>query len=390
MSNYTKTTNFTAKDTALVTDPQKVLRGAEFDTEFNNIETTINSKYDTDSIINLNGGTLTDTVLEGAVLNGSVSGSAVLDDDTFGTASSTTLATSESIKALVDSVGVAGITSTATAEQVVLTDNYLTSKNNVWAPKIHFAPDPSQASEDGDQPDGEIGLDAGNIMFLRAGFANAAQIILDPAYPGSTKFQSDVLVEGDLEVNGNVTSGGVPVSSGGLPDGELEGQFATWDATDSMWKPQTGIFANRNMGNNGDSRDFYVAEGMSTFEVHLASGLQSIQLGTPTAQFEGPKTWFGFHKPQLYAYIDVNDGSGKVTALKLKTDSATFSGTVSDSAGPLMSSRNLIETLSTLRTATQDETTLEGLRDAIGNAIGGLIEKFEAMQESVKQEASSE
>jgi len=25
-----------------------------------------------------------------------------------------------------------------------------------------------------------------------------------------------------------------------------------------------------------------------------------------------------------------------------------------------------------------DETTLEGLRDSIGNAIGGLIEKFEA------------
>lgn len=190
------------------------------------------------------------------------------------------------------------------------------------------------------------------------------------------------------DVNG--LQGALDDAGNNSEDGEWEGQFATWDATDSMWKPQTGIFANRNMGNNGDSRDFYVAEGMSTFEVHLASGLQSIQLGTPTAQFEGPKTWFGFHKPQLYAYIDVNDGSGKVTALKLKTDSATFSGTVSDSAGPLMSSRNLIETLSTLRTATQDETTLEGLRDAIGNAIGGLIEKFEAMQESVKQEASSE
>jgi len=38
----------------------------------------------------------------------------------------------------------------------------------------------------------------------------------------------------------------------------------------------------------------------------------------------------------------------------------------------------LITTLVTLRKATQDETTLEGLRDSIGNAIGGLIEKFEA------------
>lgn len=43
-----------------------------------------------------------------------------------------------------------------------------------------------------------------------------------------------------------------------------------------------------------------------------------------------------------------------------------------------VSPEQLIETLSTLRDATQDETTVEGLRDAIGNAIGGLIEKFEA------------
>ena len=45
---------------------------------------------------------------------------------------------------------------------------------------------------------------------------------------------------------------------------------------------------------------------------------------------------------------------------------------------PVIGARKLISTLSTLRNATQDETTLEGLRDAIGNAIGGLIEEFEA------------
>ena len=60
-----------------------------------------------------------------------------------------------------------------------------------------------------------------------------------------------------------------------------------------------------------------------------------------------------------------------------------FSGTVDANAftvngSPLTRTSDLIETLSTLREATQDETTLEGLRDSIGNAIGGLIEKFEA------------
>ena len=50
-----------------------------------------------------------------------------------------------------------------------------------------------------------------------------------------------------------------------------------------------------------------------------------------------------------------------------------------------VSPTQLIETLSTLRDATQDETTVEGLRDAIGNAIGGIIEKFEAQIKTVRE-----
>ena len=63
-----------------------------------------------------------------------------------------------------------------------------------------------------------------------------------------------------------------------------------------------------------------------------------------------------------------------------------FAGSVRGSEGPLISTANIIETLSTLRNATKDETTLEGLRDSIGNAVGGLIEKFEAMQSETSDE----
>jgi hypothetical protein len=69
---------------------------------------------------------------------------------------------------------------------------------------------------------------------------------------------------------------------------------------------------------------------------------------------------------------------------------AYFSGDVSCATinGALpFNTRHIIETLETLRSATKDETTVEGLRDAIGNAVGGLIEKFEAMQaDAVTQE----
>jgi hypothetical protein len=65
---------------------------------------------------------------------------------------------------------------------------------------------------------------------------------------------------------------------------------------------------------------------------------------------------------------------------------AYFSGDVSCATingGAPFSTRHLIDTLETLRSATKDETTVEGLRDAIGNAVGGLIEKFESMQAEV-------
>ena len=46
MSSYTKTTNFTAKDTLPSGNANKKVRGAEFDTEFNNIQTAVNTKAD--------------------------------------------------------------------------------------------------------------------------------------------------------------------------------------------------------------------------------------------------------------------------------------------------------------------------------------------------------
>jgi len=49
MSNYTKSTNFTAKDSLPSGDSAKIIRGAEFDTEFNAISTAVATKADTAS-----------------------------------------------------------------------------------------------------------------------------------------------------------------------------------------------------------------------------------------------------------------------------------------------------------------------------------------------------
>ena len=58
MSNYTKTVNFAAKDALTTGDSNKVVKGTEIDTEFNNIATAVATKYDSSSTIPVaNGGT---------------------------------------------------------------------------------------------------------------------------------------------------------------------------------------------------------------------------------------------------------------------------------------------------------------------------------------------
>jgi hypothetical protein len=46
MANYTKTTNFAAKDSLASGNAAKVVKGTEIDTEFTNIQTAITSKVD--------------------------------------------------------------------------------------------------------------------------------------------------------------------------------------------------------------------------------------------------------------------------------------------------------------------------------------------------------
>lgn len=50
MSDYTKTTNFTAKDALSTGDPNKLIKGSLFDTEFDAIATAVTSKYDSNDI----------------------------------------------------------------------------------------------------------------------------------------------------------------------------------------------------------------------------------------------------------------------------------------------------------------------------------------------------
>ena len=49
MSDYTKTTNFATKDSLAAGNPAKIVKGTEINTEFNNLQTAVNSKADSAS-----------------------------------------------------------------------------------------------------------------------------------------------------------------------------------------------------------------------------------------------------------------------------------------------------------------------------------------------------
>ena len=74
MSNYTKTTNFTAKDTLPSGDSGKIIRGSEVDTEFNAIATASATKADLASPTFTGTVTIPNLTLTGTLSTGTIDG----------------------------------------------------------------------------------------------------------------------------------------------------------------------------------------------------------------------------------------------------------------------------------------------------------------------------
>jgi len=74
MSNYTKTTNFTAKDSLPSGDSGKVIRGSEFDTEFDAIATASATKADLASPTFTGTVTIPNLTLTGTLSTGTIDG----------------------------------------------------------------------------------------------------------------------------------------------------------------------------------------------------------------------------------------------------------------------------------------------------------------------------
>jgi len=96
MSDYTKTTNFAAKDSLPSGNSGKIVKGTEIDTEFNNIQTAVGTK------LNTNNGALTGTTTFQTLSDGTIAITAFVDEDNMSSNSATLVPTQQSVKAYVD------------------------------------------------------------------------------------------------------------------------------------------------------------------------------------------------------------------------------------------------------------------------------------------------
>ena len=67
MSDYSKTTNFAAKDSLPSGDPAKIIRGTEFNVEFDKIATAVKTKVDEDDSVLTGLTTVEDLTVTGTV-----------------------------------------------------------------------------------------------------------------------------------------------------------------------------------------------------------------------------------------------------------------------------------------------------------------------------------
>jgi hypothetical protein len=74
MSNYTKTTNFAAKDSLPSGDAGKIIQGTEFNTEFDNIVTAVATKADLESPTFTGTVTIPNLTFTGTMSTGTIDG----------------------------------------------------------------------------------------------------------------------------------------------------------------------------------------------------------------------------------------------------------------------------------------------------------------------------
>jgi len=204
MSNYTKTTDFQAKDSLPSGDSAKVIRGSEFETEFDAISTAIATKSD------IAGPTFTGTLTFETISDGTINVTAFVDEDNMASNSATLIPTQQSVKAYVDAQ-----VATADALSEVLGNGNTTGGTDIavgTGDDITFA-DSSKAI-----------FGAGSDLQI---YHDASDSIINDNGTGSLKLQTGAstkleVTSTGIDVTGTATMDGLTVTSGSSSDNIMQ------------------------------------------------------------------------------------------------------------------------------------------------------------------------
>ena len=253
---------------------------------------------------------------------------------------------------------------------------------------------------------GRIWLDRATANYITAGSTNAsAEINFQVGGSSSDKTVLRLLSNGDATFSGTVSANCLINSGGGLRLGIRSGK-SHLIATDTAGNNTDGTI-DLGFQDGTDDRRWRDAYFSGTVSANQVSTTGNISIKSPAGYYtqinpedggDGPHirfrggngVWYNVGKSPTNDKFEIHGGGSfdspsHPNLMSLDANgNVTFGGTV-NGVRSLIGAKDLIETLSTLRNATKDENTLEGLRDAIGNAVGSLIDKFEAIQAEAKE-----
>ena len=234
MSNYTKTTNFAAKDSLPSGNAAKIVKGAEIDTEFNNIAVASGTKADKASPVFTGTVTLPVTNADSLSIGGDgVTVTGIKDEDDMASNSATKLASQQSIKAYVDSQ--------VTAQDLDVTDGTTSISIDLDSEALSLLGGTgvtSTASGNGVTMaiDATVATLSGSQTLTNKSLATA--VVTCALTTNSTIDGRDVAVDGTkldtVETNADVTDTANVTAAGALMDSEVTNlaQVKAFDSTD--------------------------------------------------------------------------------------------------------------------------------------------------------------